>query len=156
MSSPFSTIEDFNSAVDGPTEGAIYTFANSPLINNIALLLAVGIFLWFITNTYTSHTRASRVDKSMNHLSSFIVVGLLSLVTLNHWQPKQQPTIDQRTQSPSHTANIPIKPLSHLSRLSPQQLPAGLLGMIGLGSPAFNRSRNRRKSRSLSKYRTRR
>ena len=59
MSSPFSTIEEFNNVLDGPTEGAIYTFANSPVINIIALLVAVGIFIWFMVATYTTHADPS-------------------------------------------------------------------------------------------------
>lgn len=156
MSSPFSTIEDFNSAVDGPTEGAIYTFANSPVINNIALLLAVGIFIWFIIKTYSTHAGPSRVDKSMNHLSSFIVFGLLSLVTLNHWQSSQLPTLQRRAQNISQQDSVQANALTQKLRSGSQQLPTGLFGMVSLGFPSFSRLRNRRKSRSPRRYRTRR
>lgn len=155
MSSPFSTLEEFNSAIDGPTEGAIYTFANSPTINNIALLLAAVIFIWFIISTYITHTKPSRADKSINHLSSLIVVGLLSLVTLNQWQPKQPPTtVQRRAQDTSHNNSVQANAPKHI-RSGSQQLPVGLLGMVGLGLP-FSRLRNRRKSSSSSRYRTRR
>ncbi|EDX84813.1 hypothetical protein S7335_2510 [Synechococcus sp. PCC 7335] len=156
MSSPFSTIEDFNSAIDGPTEGAIYTFANSPTINIIALLLAVGIFIWFIVSTYITHTKPSRVDKSMNHLSSLIVVGLLSLVTLNQWQPKQSPTIAQRRLQDTSRSSVQAEAPSKYTRSGSQRLPIGLLGMVSLGFPSFSRLRNRRRSSSSSRYRTRR
>ena len=88
MSSPFSTIEEFNGAADGPTEGAIYTFAHMPIINILALLVAVGIFIWFIIATYSTHVElpTAAVDKSLNRLSSWIVIGLLSLVAADHRQ----------------------------------------------------------------------
>ncbi|MGB5914829.1 MAG: hypothetical protein WBG63_08185, partial [Phormidesmis sp.] len=62
MSSPFITIEEFNSATDGPTEGAIYTFANSPAINAIALVVAVGVFIWFLVATCMTHAQPPAVN----------------------------------------------------------------------------------------------
>ncbi|MBE9061604.1 hypothetical protein [cf. Phormidesmis sp. LEGE 11477] len=158
MSSPFSTLEEFNSAIDGPTEGAIYTFANSPVINNIALIVAAGIFIWFIASTYRTPAEPSRADKSMNNLSSFIVVGLLSLVAINHRPPEQTSTTvaERKGQDTLQHNSVKTNALTKYLRSSSGPSPMGLLGMVGLGFPTFSRLRKQRKSRSLRRYRTRR
>lgn len=148
MSSPFSTIEEFNNAIDGPTEGAIYTFAQTPIINILALLVAIGLFIWFIVSTYTPHSptsTTSTVDKSLNHLSALFVVGLLSLVAADH---RQQVRTD-----PSEAV-----PQAGLSQSPRSQTPLGLLGMIGIGLPTFRRTTSRRKrlTRNLKSSRSRR
>ena len=142
MSSPFSTIEEFNGALDGPTEGAIYTFANAPIINNIALIASVGIFIWFIVKTYSAHPEPSSVDRSLNRLSTFIVFSLLSLVAVNKEKPPQF--------EPQLTAT-PQERILHSSR---RAAPLGLLGMVGVGmqaagSAVFRKRRKRRKSRRV-------
>lgn len=138
MSSPFSTIEEFNSAIDGPTEGAIYTFANAPIINIIALLAAVGIFVWFIVATYTTHAKPPSVDRSLERLSSFIVIGLLSLVAADHSRSvhREQTLAQDRT---VQTRTIQAR----ASQSSKGLAPLGLLGMVGLGLPSLRRSKAR-------------
>mgnify|MGYP001043572039 CR=1 FL=1 len=145
MSSPFSTIEAFNSAADGPTEGAIYTFANAPLINNIALLASVGIFCWFIISTYTAHAKPPAVDKSLDRLSSFIVIGLLSLLAAEYKpSARTEQAVQNTTQSKTQIA---------VAQSSMRAAPFGLLGMVSMGIPAFRRSKKRKErySRSLSR-----
>ncbi|MEM8502957.1 MAG: hypothetical protein AAF716_07365 [Cyanobacteria bacterium P01_D01_bin.1] len=129
MSSPFSTIEEFNAAIDGPTEGAIYTFANAPAINMIALIVAVGIFVWFIVASYTTHAEPPSVDKSLERLSSFIVIGLLSLVAADYSRSIHS---DQTT-----TASTPARAAQSTSRAAP----LALLGMVGIGLPSRRRSK---------------
>ena len=145
MTSPFSTIEEFNAAADGPTGGAIYTFANTPIVNTLALLVAVGIFVWFIVATYSTHAAppAAKLDKSLNHLSSFIVIGLLSLVAADYRQP-----------APTERADM--APQARLSQAS-RRAPLGLLGMVGVGLPTFRRTTKRRKrlARNLKASRSR-
>lgn len=132
MSSPFSTLEEFNGAIEGPTGGAIYTFAGSPAINGVALLVSVGIFLWFMVKTYsTVHSETSGIDKSINNLSSFIVVGLLSLVTVDQFQ---QTSVREQVSSKS--------PRSSLVRTA-KRAPLALLGVVSLGVPS-RRSRRQR------------
>ncbi len=145
MSSPFSTLEEFNSAIDGPTEGAIYTFAQTPIINTLALLVAVGLFIWFIVCTYKPHSPTSSVDKSLNHLSALLVVGLLSLVAADHRQQVR-------------TERSEAVPQAGLSQSSRSQTPLGLLGMVGIGLPSFRRTASRRKrlARNLKSSRSRR
>ncbi|MEM9088767.1 MAG: hypothetical protein AAGC93_08500 [Cyanobacteria bacterium P01_F01_bin.53] len=166
MSSPFSTIEEFNGVLDGPTEGAIYTFAATPVINNIALLAAVGIFIWFIVKTYSTHAEPSRMDKSMNHLSSFIVIGLLSLVVANHRSPERRMpiTIESNVQNMMQNSRGQGDATAKFSQANSRQLPLGfagmLSGMVSLGLPNLRRSfkylGNQRKARSRRRYRPRR
>ncbi|MEO1591812.1 MAG: hypothetical protein AAFU71_11040 [Cyanobacteria bacterium J06632_22] len=133
MSSPFSTLEEFNGAIDGPTGGAIYTFAGSPSINAIALLVSVGLFLWFMVKTYTTaHPETpTTMDKSISHLSSFIVAGLLSLVAADQLQPPTgQEQVRRRTQRTTLIG-------------AAQRAPLALLGMVGIGLPT-RRARRRR------------
>lgn len=142
MSSPFSTLEEFNGAIDGPTGGAIYTFAGSPAINNIALLVAVAIFFWFIYATYSTHHDLPSVDKSLTRLSSFIVVGLLSLVAIE--------------QLPQNHRAEPSAQGSHPSRQYKvsRQTPLGLLGLAGIGLPTLFSSKNKRRKRGARKFRS--
>ncbi|MEM6451020.1 MAG: hypothetical protein AAF703_11960 [Cyanobacteria bacterium P01_D01_bin.105] len=141
MSSPFSTIEEFNGAMDGPTEGAIYTFAHSPAINMIALLVAVGIFVWFLVATYTTHPddKPSAVDKSINHLSSFIIIGLLSLVAADYRQSAR----------PEHGDRSVSQTAVHSAR---QTAPLGLLGMVSISWPAALHRARRKKSRKEMRH----
>lgn len=132
MTSPFSTLEDFNAAIDGPTGGAIYTFAHTPAINAIALLFGVGIFIWFIVATYSTSDHLPAVDKSLNRLSSFIVIGLLSLVSAEQLQHnKTQPSVQE--------ANT-----ERLVRSSKRAIPLTLLGMLGVGLPRRRSQRRKR------------
>ena len=130
MSSPFSTFEEFQGAIDGPTGGAIYTFAGSPAINTIALLLSVGIFLWFLLRTFTTHYDVPTVDKSLNHLSAFIVAGLLSLVGAEH-----RPTAEPSQAAEAQPQVVAQRPSAKAA--------VGLLGLVGIGLPARGRSRRK-------------
>ncbi|MEM9806142.1 MAG: hypothetical protein AAF959_12750 [Cyanobacteria bacterium P01_D01_bin.56] len=132
MSSPFSTLEEFNAAIDGPTGGAIYTFANAPAINAIALIVAVGIFLWFIVATYAKHHEFPSVDKSINRLSSFIVLGLLSLVAADQLQHNHQ-----------NRKSAQEAPKTRLVQSSKRAAPLALLGMAGIGLPRKSQRRKR-------------
>lgn len=152
--SPFSTIEEFNNVLDGPTEGAIYTFAHSPAINTIALLASVGIFVWFIVATYRTHAvPTSSMDKSLNKLSSFIVVSLLSVVAANQYVTNR-PAGDRLTAQ--------AKPAERsVYQQSSRHIPLGLLGMVSAGLPGlrrFSRQKNRKKRGSSfsNRYRARR
>lgn len=136
MSSPFSTIEEFNGVLDGPTEGAIYTFADKPMINNIALLVSVGVFLWFIIKTYATHTESSSIDNSLNRLSSFIVVGLLSLVAADY----RTPTRLEMHNEAGNQQRVEM-PIASYRRATP----LGLLGMMSVGLPALGRRKARQR-----------
>lgn len=128
MSSPFSTYEEFEGAIDGPTGGAIYTFANSPAINTIALLICVGLFIWFLVRTFTTHYEVPAIDHSLNHLSAFIVAGLLSLAGAEYRQTVQphQPAVDQ-PQAAAPGAKSAL----------------GLLGLVGVAIPGRQKARRK-------------
>lgn len=135
MSSPFSTIEEFEGAIDGPTGGAIYTFAHTPIVNTIALLMAVGLFIWFMVGTYATHHELPKVDRSLNHLSVWIVAGLLSMVGADYRsQPRATPT--QAATSSAEVAATQSRPM-----------PAALLGLTGMGLPTFRRAKSQRHKR---------
>ncbi|MFQ4135175.1 hypothetical protein PGN35_002540 [Nodosilinea sp. PGN35] len=130
MSSPFSTFEEFEGAIDGPTAGAIYTFANSPAINAIALVICVGIFLWFLVRTFATHYEVPAVDKSLNHLSALIVAGLLSLAGAEYRQtPRPTQPAEARPQATAPHGGT--------------RTALGLLGVAGIGLPTRLRSRRR-------------
>lgn len=134
MPSPFSTLEEFNAAIDGPTGGAIYTFAHTPAVNAIALLVSVGLFFWFIVATYSTHHELPTGNKSLNRLSSFIVIGLLSLVAADQIQQTH------RNRQPGHevTKTGPVQ-------ASRQVAPLALLGMVGIGLPRRGKSQRRKR-----------
>ncbi|MGG6240425.1 hypothetical protein ACQ4N7_17510 [Nodosilinea sp. AN01ver1] len=138
MSSPFSTYEEFEGAIDGPTGGAIYTFANSPAINTILLLICVGLFIWFLIRTFKTHYEVPAVDKSLNHLSAFIVAGLLSLAGAEY---RQTPQPHQATEA---------QPQAMMQRPGAKSA-LGLLGLAGVGLPL--RSRSTKASRRKGLYR---
>ena len=141
MTSPFSTLEEFNAAIDGPTGGAIYTFAHTPAINAIALVASVGIFIWFIVATYASNHEIPAVDKSISRLSSFIVIGLLSLVAADQFQQTHQNR--QATQA-----------APRLAESSRQAAPLALLGIAGIGLPKLRRSKSQRRKRLYRNFGT--
>ncbi|PZV02916.1 MAG: hypothetical protein DCF32_14490 [Leptolyngbya sp.] len=125
MSSPFDTYEEFEGAIDGPMGGAIYTFAHNPTINAIALLIGVGLFFWFLARTFKSHYDLPIPEKALNHLSTFIVAGLLSLAGLEHRQTVQ-----------------PHQPAARAEAVSQRPSPKaalGLLGLVGIGLPTRQR-----------------
>ncbi|MEM9162952.1 MAG: hypothetical protein AAGC54_07775 [Cyanobacteria bacterium P01_F01_bin.4] len=132
--SPFSTLEEFNGAIDGPTGGAIYTFAHTPAINNIALVVSVGLFLWFIARTYAPHDHLPSIDRSLNSLAVFVVAGLLSLFAA-----------DYRHQAPADRSEQ-VASQSRPFRQS-RNAPLGVLGMVGLGLPTFRRTKSKRRKR---------
>ncbi len=136
MSSPFSTIEEFEGAIDGETAGAIYTFAANPGANAIALLICVGLFLWFMVSTFSTRYTPSSMDKSISHLSVLLVAGMLTLLGM------EQP----RPGSPSDPAAT-ASPVTPDHRSSP--VPVGFLGMLGLGLPAGIQRKGRYSGRRL-------
>ncbi len=143
MSSPFSTIDEFQGAIDGPTEGAIYTFASSPAINSIALLIGIGIFFWFLSKTFSTRYEANTVDKSLNHLSAFIVAGLLSLAGAEYQQTHQP-------HSPDKAQPQAVSPRSGATTA------LGFLGMAGIGLPArqrWSKTATKRPARRKGLYR---
>jgi hypothetical protein len=136
MSSPFSTIEEFEGAIDGETAGAIYTFAANPGVNAIALLICVGLFLWFMVSTFSTRYTPSSMDKSISHLSVLLVAGMLTLLGMEQPRPGSQ--------------SDPVAASSQVtSDRRPSPVPVGLLGMLGLGLPTAAQKKGRYSGRRL-------
>jgi len=132
MSSPFQTLDEFKQAADGPTEGAIYTFANNPGIIGIALLVSVLPLLWFIYASYTIKPDRPETHTSVN-LSVLIVAGLVSLFgSLNHSdsQAAREAALKRGTGTTVSTNHRPLTPIA-------------LLGLAGGALPLFRRSRKK-------------
>ena len=144
MSSPFTTIEAFNNAADGPTEGAIYTFAQAPIFNYIALIVAVGLFVWFIIKAYGSHATSPDVKQSNNHLLLLLIAGLLSSFAADI-KPSIRPSKIQRSYRTLSYPKIPA------SQRTANLFSLGLLGMVTPGGTS-RRGSAIRKRRSPSKY----
>lgn len=133
MSSPFSTFEEFEGAIDGSTGGAIYTFAHTPAVNAIVLLITVGLFFWFMVGTFATRYEESSLDRSINSLSVLILAGLLSLAGVEHSQTQRKNVTAQGS------SQTPV--LQHAAKT-----PVGLLGLMGLGGSALHRSKSSRRS----------
>jgi hypothetical protein len=58
MSSPFSTFKEFSEA-----KGAIYTFANSPIVSSIFLMLSLMITVYFVYASFHLNLRDESTKK---------------------------------------------------------------------------------------------
>jgi hypothetical protein len=135
MSSPFKTLEEFQQAKDGPTEGAIYTFATNPSLITIALLLSVLLLFWFIYASYA--TRTDKPAANPVNLSLLIVAGLASL--FSSFYPAE-----------SHTPNQASVRREARSTMNPsrQSMPFALLGLASSILPMSYRGRRKVRSKS--------
>lgn len=121
MISPFSTFEEFSEA-----EGPIYTFANSPAIIGLLLVLCVAIALYFL---YVSFGMTQEKLKHPVALSLLLLAGAVSLLTLP-FQPTQSEA-SRRTSQPERSMTWQ---------------PLALLGLIG-GGRSFDQSAKRQSRR---------
>lgn len=141
MSSPFQTLEEFQQATDGPTGGAIYTFANAPALIGIAIVLSVLLLFWFIYASYTTKAEKSETSNPL-HLSVLIVAGLVSLAgslyPTNSNPAEVAARRDVKTTASSNHRHTPLT----------------LLGLAGLATlPTHRRlKRPRRKPSRRSRY----
>lgn len=137
MTSPFKTYQEFSEA-----EGAIYTFANNPAMIGILLILCTAILLYFIYMSYTmKQTSSSPSSASLGALLLASALSLAGLTQTSH-APRHTPEATKRQPSAERTAKRTLQPLA-------------LFGMVGIGTTAFKRERNR-KSRSLGRRSARR
>lgn len=126
MISPFETFEEFSTA-----EGPIYTFANSPAVIGVLLIICLLISLYFV---YASFVIKKGVSTGQNPMFLGIVIatGALSLadhVYANHFREGDRPTADI-TQSDKPHPGRNFQPLA-------------LLGLVG-SRAATRRRKNRR------------
>lgn len=132
MSSPFQTLDEFKQAADGPTEGAIYTFANNPGMIGIALVVSILPLLWFIYASYTIKPNRPETHSSVN-LSVLIVAGLASLFgSLNQGDSHavREATVKREGRTAVSANHRPLAPIA-------------FLGLAGGALPLFRRSRKK-------------
>ncbi|GAB4376841.1 MAG: hypothetical protein Kow00121_24710 [Elainellaceae cyanobacterium] len=142
MSSPFQTIEEFNQATEGPTGGAIYTFANNPALIGIAIIASVLLFCWFIYASFTVKAEQEKVSNPVN-LSVLIVAGLVSLASSlfpGHTDSAKEASARRETRA---TASAPH-----------HQTPFALLGLAGLGAASSQQTRRLRRRKTRQARRT--
>lgn len=142
--SPFKTWEEFEGAIDGPTGGAIYTFADRPALIAIMLVVAALLFVYFLYAAF--HISAGEsTAKPPGTLAMLIVAGAASAMTSLYEGLTDQPASQQARRGGEVT---------RLAQSSPRHLPAALVGMAGLlggtkRSKSGRRVRRRTPSRRL-------
>lgn len=137
--SPFGTWEEFEGAIDGPTGGAIYTFADRPALIGVMVFVAALIFLYFLYvafNVKNGHSTA----KSPQVLAILMLVGATSAMTSLYENVRSN---DTRRVSDRYE----VGQLTQSSRSES----AALLGMIGMAGVSkrkrIHKVRQRRRRR---------
>lgn len=121
MSSPFSTYDEFYNA-----EGAIYTFADKPVLVGILTVVSALIFIYFLYTTFT-------IKKGHSDAKSPIILGLLIATSLVSVADTLYGNVTGRSDRPQQESR-------QSSRSNPVQ-PWALLGLTGTGS-IFSSRRN--------------
>ncbi|MBD2057337.1 hypothetical protein H6F88_15140 [Oculatella sp. FACHB-28] len=138
MISPFETFEEFSAA-----EGPIYTFANSPVVIGILLVICLLISLYFVYASFVIKKGVSTGHNPM-FLGIVIATGALSLadqVYANHMREGNRPTA---------SITQPDKP--HASR---NFQPLALLGLVSGGAATRRRKNRPHPSAAIRKRRVR-
>jgi len=136
--SPFKTGEEFAGALDGPTGGAIYTFADRPALIGIMVVLSALIFLYFIYASFNVKAGESTA-KSPEVLGVLLLVGAASAMmslyeTVKGPNPRRASARQEMAQTRSEN--------------SPGAVPA-LLGMTSLAGLSSRRKRRQRPRKYL-------
>jgi hypothetical protein len=80
VASPFRTWEEFEGALDGPTEGAIFTFADRPAITAVLIIVSALMFIYFLYASF--HTKVNdEPAKSPTALGVLFLAGAVSLAS---------------------------------------------------------------------------
>jgi hypothetical protein len=136
--SPFATWEEFEGAIDGPTGGAIYTFADRPALLGIATVVAALIFIYFIYASFNIKSGDTSAEPPQA-LGLLLVAGAASAMASLYEGFIEQKT-PQQVSRPGQVAQV-----SKTSR----SVPAALLGMTGLVGVAPKRKRSKTSRRRL-------
>ncbi|MEM6522124.1 MAG: hypothetical protein AAF722_22665 [Cyanobacteria bacterium P01_C01_bin.70] len=131
--SPFQTWEEFEGAVDGPTGGAIYTFADRPALIGIMVVVAALVFLYFLYAAFHISSGESTA-KPPSALGLLLVAGAASAMTALYEGFTEQKPVRQAARSGE------VAQASTSSR----QLPAAMVGMLGLVSVSKRKKSSRR------------
>ena len=119
--SPFKTWEAFDGAIDGPTGGAIYTFADRPALIGVMVVVAALIFLYFIYASFhisSGHSTA----KSPPMLGLLLVAGAASAMT-SLYEGAMERESGRQTARPGQ---------SQVTEPAARKAPLALFGMTGL------------------------
>ena len=130
--SPFKTWEEFEGAVDGPTGGAIYTFADRPALIGIMVVVAALVFVYFIYASF--HISGGKSSaKSPPMLGMLLVAGAASAMTALYEGFTERESVQQASRSGE--VSQPVK--------QSRKLPLAMLGMTGLAGMSRKRSQRR-------------
>jgi hypothetical protein len=136
MISPFETFEEFSTA-----EGPIYTFANSPAVISVLLIICLLISLYFVYASFVIKKGTSNAQNPM-FLGIVIATGALSLADhlySNHVKGNNYSREEAALHRP--TANV-TQPKAPFRTTSSSFQPLALLGLVG-GGAATRRRKNR-------------
>lgn len=131
--SPFKTWEEFEGTVDGPTAGAIYTFADRPALIGIMVVVSALVFLYFIYASFNISGGKSTA-KSPTALGLLLVAGAASAMASLYEGFAEQSTVRQAARSGE---------VSHVTQTS-RKLPAAMVGMMGLVGVSKRKKSSRR------------
>ncbi|NER85329.1 MAG: hypothetical protein F6K42_38705 [Leptolyngbya sp. SIO1D8] len=130
--SPFKTWEEFEGTIDGPTGGAIYTFADRPALIGIMVVVSALLFLYFIYASFNISSGKSTA-KSPPMLGMLLIAGAASAMTALYEGFTDLGTVQQTSRSGE---------VSQPTKRS-QKLPVAMLGMMGLAGASRKRSHRR-------------
>ena len=137
--SPFSTWEEFEGAIDGPTGGAIYTFADRPALIGVMIFVAALVFIYFLYSAFNIKNGHSTA-KSPQVLAVLMLVGAASAMTSLYENVRGNDT--RRASDRYEVAQ---------STQSSRSKPAALLGMAGIAGMSkrkrIQKARSRRRRR---------
>ncbi len=132
--SPFDSWEAFEGAVDGPTGGAIYTFADRPALTGIMIVVAALIFIYFLYATFNIKAGHSQA-KSPPMLGLLLLAGASS-VMVSVYEGVAERRVNPQTSRSAETGSMSPAP----------KLPAALVGMAGIIGGKRKRSPRRIRS----------
>ena len=119
--SPFKTWEEFEGAIEGPTGGAIYTFADRPALIAIMIVVAALVFLYFIYASFNIKGGESSA-KSPTVLGMLLLAGTASAMASLYEGFMERGTGQQASRSGE------MEQVTKQSR----KAPAVMLGAVGL------------------------
>lgn len=131
--SPFTTWEEFEGAIEGPTSGAIYTFADRPALVGIMVVVAALVFLYFIYASFHISSGESSA-KSPTVLGMLLVAGAASAMT-SLYEGFTEQTVQQASRSGE---------ISQPAKQS-RKVPLAMLGMTGLAGISQRKRVSRRR-----------
>ncbi len=131
--SPFNTWEEFEGAIDGPTGGAIYTFADRPALIGIMVVVAALVFLYFLYAAFHISSGESK-PKSPTTLGLLLVAGAASAMASLYEGVTEKTSVQQASRSGE--VSQPTK--------QSRKLPFAMIGMTGLASVVKRKKASRR------------